>query len=304
MKQVRNVAAVIFVMLAAACQGNFGSGPQIPGTIQSSGTGPFGATPAATGSVAPNSVASGAPGETQAFLIADLAKGIACHESAGFSCVLHFNLPAPAPSSSAGAKGLSNASASPSATPTPTPTPSPGPKTSGSPGASTAPSPSAAPAGPTLSLTMTALPTDAPKMVITGKSVLPTTALMRIALVPSEDFTLDGAASAVFTLPKDQIENRGFAIQLFEDTVNKKKKRGYRPLFTLAKSSLSKQKLTFDFTPPKLTLPKGHKYLIVLYGDERTATASPAATGSAKASAAPDSSSSASPTPAARPTPL
>ncbi|MBC5814980.1 MAG: hypothetical protein GIW97_00420 [Candidatus Eremiobacteraeota bacterium] len=143
-------------------------------------------------------------------------------------------------------------------------------------------------------------------MIITGKNVLPTTALMRIALVPSEDFTLDGAASAVFTLPKDQIENRGFAIQLFEETVNKKNRHTLRPLFTLAKSSLSKQKLTFDFTPPKLTLPKGHKYLIVLYGDERTATASPAATGNAKSSAVPtdQGSGSASPTPAARPTPF
>ena len=147
-------------------------------------------------------------------------------------------------------------------------------------------------------------------MVITAKNATPTTAVIRIAIVPSEDFALDGPASATFTLPKDQVENRGFAIQLFEDTLDKKKRHVFKPLFTLAKSSLSKQTLTFSFTPPKLTLPKGHRYLIVLYGDERTATASPAATASAGASENPDQGSTPpekpsppSGVPAGRPTP-
>jgi len=146
---------------------------------------------------------------------------------------------------------------------------------------------------------MSALPADAPKMMITAKNALPTTAVMKIAIVPSQDFTLEGPASAVFTLPKDQVENRGFAIQLFEDTLDKKKRHVFKPLYTLAKSSLSKQTLTFSFTPPKITLPKGHTYLIVLYGDQRAATASPAATSSATA---PEHSEQSS-TPAGRPTP-
>ncbi|MDP9111100.1 MAG: hypothetical protein M3M96_05670, partial [Candidatus Eremiobacteraeota bacterium] len=168
------------------------------------------------------------------------------------------------------------------------------------------------PSGPTLALTMTVLPTDAPKMVITSKNALPTTAVMRIALVPSDDFMLDGPASAVFTLPKDQLGNRGFAIQLFEDSVNKKGKHDFRPLFTLAKSTLEKQKLAFSFTPPKLTLPKHHRYLIVLYGDERTSTVSPAASSSASpggtAPVAPiderSTPPSASASPSGRPTPI
>ncbi len=134
---------------------------------------------------------------------------------------------------------------------------------------------------------MTALPNDAPKMVITKKGAPATKALVRISLIPSDDFTLDGPAEAVFTLPKEEIPNRGFAIQLFEDTVHKKHHE-LRALFTLAKSTIDKQKLTFDFLPPKMTLPKGHHYFIILYGDDRpNSTPAPSGSGSPTADASP-----------------
>lgn len=129
-------------------------------------------------------------------------------------------------------------------------------------------------------------------MVVTDpKNVQVTVALVRLTLGFSENYVLDGPDSLVFTLPKEQlVAKRGFAIQLFEE-VTHKKHTDYKPLFTLAKSSLDKQELTFGFTPPKLALPKGHHYLIVLYGDQIPATpqpsASPAANATAGASAAP-----------------
>jgi hypothetical protein len=118
-----------------------------------------------------------------------------------------------------------------------------------------------------------------------------------VTLIPSADFPLDGRAIAEFTLPKEQLANRGFAIQLFEETV-RHKRHDIHPLYTLAKSTLVKQTLTFSMTPPKLTLPKGRKYFVVLYGDQQVAaSASPAGSASPVASASPSASPKASATP-------
>ncbi|GAC1652716.1 MAG: hypothetical protein NVS9B12_02300 [Vulcanimicrobiaceae bacterium] len=123
-------------------------------------------------------------------------------------------------------------------------------------------------------------------LVINPKNATPTVALLRLTLALSDDFTLDGRDSISFTLPKDELAtNRAFAIQLFQEIVHKKR-HDYKPLFTLAKSSLTKDELTFDFTPPKLQLPKGNHFLIVLYGDQLPATPAPTPTAPAGAGGA------------------
>ncbi len=108
-------------------------------------------------------------------------------------------------------------------------------------------------------------------MINHNPKAVATTALARVTLKPSADFPVSGLAIATFTLPEAQIPDRGFALQLFEE---KKKKKV--PLYSLAQSQLDKDKsaLTFTFKFPKITLPKGHTYLLVLYGDELPAASS------------------------------
>lgn len=283
---LRRAAVVLMVLSAAACQGSYSTGPQIPNTIPS-GTQ---ASPAsnATGNSAAQSSAS-AP-QSLSFAFSDAAHGFTCPESNGFGCTIKLNVPPETPAPSTSPKATASSS--------PTPSAAPSASSSASPSATPTATPSA---GPSFALTMSALPKDAPKMVITNKDAPPTTAVVLITLVPSADFTLDGRAIAEFTLPKEQLANRGFAIQLFEETV-RRKHHDIHPLYTLAKSVLVKQTLTFSMTPPKLTLPKGRKYFVVLYGDQQpVASASPAGSASPAASASPQVTPSASPKASATP---
>lgn len=283
MIRLRAAALSGIALLLAACQGSFSSGPQIPQL-------PTGAT--ATTTTAPQSAATGPaqkPLTTQAqtFALTDAPTGFKCPDAGGYGCVIRFNVPpetpAPPPARTTAKNKKRPPTPSPSPTPSPTPSPLPSPNASDSPGASprasASPTASASPAGGTVSVTLVALPADVPKMVITDqKNVVPTMPLMRVTLVLSENFILDGSANIVFTLPKEQVvEGRSFAIQLFEETVHKKK-TDYKPLFTLAKSTLDKQQLTFSFRPPKIELPKDHHYLVVLYADPLPATPQPVAT--------------------------
>lgn len=124
-------------------------------------------------------------------------------------------------------------------------------------------------------LTVAALPKDAPAMVHVPANSLDVVALMEVDLSPSADFVLDGPALAQFTLPKQQLSGRGFALQLFARAV-KGKHTAYRALWTFDRSTLANGTLTFGFTPPKLTVAKGSTYALVLYGDDRpAATSSP-----------------------------
>ena len=276
---LRRAAVLLAVLSAAACQGSYSSGPQIPNTVPSGAAGAPAANP--TTNPASNSQRTPAPG-TLTFAFADAAHGFTCPQNAGFGCTLKLNAAVETPAPTASPAGSARPSASPSPTPTPTPTPSPTAAPSGSPAASASPDAGA------FEVTVSALPKDAPKMVITKKDAAPTVAVMMLTLVPSADFVLDGRAVAEFTLPKEQVTNRGFAIQLFEETV-RHKHHDVHPLYTLAKSTLVKQTLTFSMTPPKLTLPKGRKYFIVLFGDvlaPAAATSSPAPSPSATASPA------------------
>ncbi|GAC1356494.1 MAG: hypothetical protein NVSMB31_17140 [Vulcanimicrobiaceae bacterium] len=284
MKRAYRALAVACMLLTVACQGSFGSGPQIPGTINPPGNGVPTQQPA---NASPGPLGSAAAAKSQSFALADAAKGIPCPESGGFGCTLRFNIPASSPTPSASpatgvkpGKGSPLPSPTPSPSPSPSPSPVPSPSSNASPKNSESPAASASPSGATLELQMTALPKDAPQMVITKKGAPATKALIRISLIPSDDFTLDGPAEAIFTLPKEEISDRGFAIQLFEETVHKKR-HDMKALFTLAKSTIDKQKLTFDFLPPKMTLPKGHHYYIILYGDDRpNPTPAPSTSGS------------------------
>ncbi|MDQ6930988.1 MAG: hypothetical protein M3126_10015 [Candidatus Eremiobacteraeota bacterium] len=293
MKRLRLVALAGIALLVAACQGSFSSGPQIP-QLPGTATGPS--------TTAPQSAASGTEqkpltAQPQTFALTDAPSGFKCPDAGGYSCVIRFNIPPETPTpvptraNSKNKKRTITPSPSPSPTPSPTPVPSPSAVASTSPGASphgsASPNASATPAGGTISISLVALPADVPKMVITDqKNAVPTIPLMRLTLVLSNSYILDGPASIVFTLPKDQlVENRSFAIQLFEETVHKKK-TDHKPLFTLTKSTLEKEQLTFAFRPPKIELPKDHHYLVVLYADQLPATPLPAASASASPTSA------------------
>ena len=283
--------ALIAASSLAACQGGFSSGTSIPNTIPQGNTVPQGQATAASSPKA-SPAASNAPASAS-MDFAQASEGFVCPKTVeGYSCVLRFNVVAtPSPAPTRNAKGGKLPTPSPTPSPTPTPSPSPSPAASGSPGASPEASPSASPSTGTVSLVVAVMPLLAPKLVYTGtKPAVPTTALMQLLLIPSADFALNGPAIATFTLPQEQIGNRGFAVQIFEEVIRKKKVT-QTPIVTLSKSELSKNTLTFAFTPPKITLPKNHHFLIVLYGDDRTETAAPASSGS------PSSSPAASPTP-------
>ncbi len=262
------ILGVFAVLSMVACQGNFGSGTALPGTA----SGPVGMPPD-NGSPGPNaplapvaSAASSAAPDTATVALADAATGLKCPDVDGFGCVLSFNVP----------------SAEASATPRPIPTSTEIATAAASPDLSASPAVTATPiSGPSMVLTLAAQPKDAPLMVNHNPKAVATTALARVTLKPSADFRINGLAIAAFTLPAAQIPDRGFALQLFEE---KKKKR--IPLYSLPKSELSKDKstLTFTFKFPKTTLPKGHTYLLVLYGDELPAASSSPAPAASSAS--------------------
>ncbi|HKU66783.1 MAG TPA: hypothetical protein VJP85_03310 [Candidatus Baltobacteraceae bacterium] len=311
----RLVAALALVALAA-CSGNFGTGTGMPQT--GPGIPPMGAgtpmppmdrngmpiNPSASPSPTPGTVGNAT------YPIEDAQKGFACGTlSEGYGCTLAFNLPPPTPTPSPSpknAKRKSKTTATPSPTPTPTPTPTPKASASPSPGASAgaSASPSPSPTPETITLQAQAPPKDAPKMVHVPANSLDTVALMMVQLTTNGDLDLDGWANAQFTLPKTEVDGRGFAVQLFQ--VNKRKKGvEYKPIWTFDKSTLNERTLTFSFQPPKMKIAKGSTYMLVLYGDDKSSAPSPAPSGSAPplpadmnpAAAPPDMTPAPSPTP-------
>ena len=262
MNGARSAALLCAFAMLTACQGSLSSGPSIPFTP------PPGANPVGESSPLPAQTSAPITTDTVSYAFDVAPDGFACPQSGGYNCVLRFNMPPEKPKAAAQTK-------SKPAPQTPAPSASPISPLENALSNPTAP-PSAAPkpSGPTMALTMTAMPSDAPKMVINSKTAIPTTALVRVMLVPSEDFTLQGAAIAQFTLPPGEIQSRGFAVQIFDEDVHGKR-HSWNPVITIAHSSLDGATLTFRFMPPKLTLPKDHRYLAVLYGDARPATPPP-----------------------------
>lgn len=116
-------------------------------------------------------------------------------------------------------------------------------------------------------------------MVHVPKNALNVVALMMVTITTSADFPLNGLAIAQFTLPKEQIGGRGFALQLFLQRTQGKNK-SYAPVLSLDKSSLDKNTLTFGFVPPKITVSKSNSYVLVLYGTDISASSTPSASSS------------------------
>ncbi len=117
-----------------------------------------------------------------------------------------------------------------------------------------------------------------------------TVALVALRLRTTADTTLSGGARIAYTLPKAQIAGRGFAVQLFEETQQKKKAIDTF-IGTYDRSTMQGTTLTFSFVTPKLLVKKGETWLLVLYGDERPTHASPSP------GASPSSSPGVSPAP-------
>jgi len=145
-----------------------------------------------------------------------------------------------------------------------------------------------------MALKLDVLAKDAPAMVHVPVKSMSVVALMQVTLTPSADFKLTGPALAQFTLPKEQLDGRGFALQLFERTTHRKK-HSDRAIWEFAKSDRQGNTLTFSFTPPKIDVPKGSTYLLVLYGDDHPATPAPSASPSASPTALPSASPSSTP---------
>jgi hypothetical protein len=129
-----------------------------------------------------------------------------------------------------------------------------------------------------------------------------TVALVALRLHTDADVTLAGNVTADFTLPKEQLGGRGFAVQLYHEDISKKHKVTDTFLGSYAKSKLAGTTLTFQVGAPSLQIKKDETWLIVLYGDELpSSTTSPSTSpsaspsGSASASASPSGSPSSSP---------
>ncbi|HET7815335.1 MAG TPA: hypothetical protein VFL13_13295 [Candidatus Baltobacteraceae bacterium] len=308
---MKSRALLILAALAAtaACSGNFATGTGMPQTqngvppVSASGQPPYdnkGMTQ--NGSPSPNPSLSPGVASGGTYPIADAQKGFTCPPTIdGYGCELRFNLPAPTPTP-APAKGKKGKAATPAPTATPSPTPSPSPSPSPDEGASPGGKPTPTPTPPpSIVLKNESLPKDAPAMVHTPAGSLDTVPLMMVHLTPNADFIVNGWAEASFTLPKEQVQERGFAVQLFKASVSKKRTT-YEPIWTFDKSTLKENTLTFSFDPPKTTIPKGGTYVLVLYGDDKSKVTSPApaATGSSapatSAPATPGASPSAVPT--------
>lgn len=298
-------ARIVFVSLAlalGACSGDFGTGTGMP---QSNPIPPMGSgTPVPGQMGGPNGLpqsqsqftplpnTSPQPGGGS-FPMSDASTtGFTCPQTAAnYGCELKFNLPPPTPTPSPNAKGQ-KATATPSPTPTPTPTPD-----DSDDNAPDTPTPSPSPTPVSVLLRAEANPKDAPEMMHLPQNTLDVVPLMLVSVTPGGDFKLAGYAQAQFTIPKEETQGRGFALQLFQED-SSHHKTVYNPLWTLNKSVLQDSTLTFTFNmKPAITIPKGATYALVLYADD-LAKSSP----SPSASPSPTVSPSTAPTAPASPT--
>lgn len=142
-----------------------------------------------------------------------------------------------------------------------------------------------------------------------------TEALVSLRMHTDADVTFAGNVSIDYTLPKEQIGGRGFAVQLYNEST-KHGKTTDSFFGNYAKSKLTGTTLHFDIDAPALQVKKNERWLLVLYGSElpsataapstspkasRSPSASPSASGSPSAS--PSASASASASPSASPSP-
>ena len=305
---LRTYAAPIAVVTLAltACQGSFSNGgTTTPGMPPNpvNGTG---------SSAAANAKAATSPTPSNGtYPFSQASTGFTCPEVQGFSCVLRFNIPlatpTPVPTASHGKSKKLAAKPKRTPVPSPSPTPSPSPQPSASDAVaseSATPSDSASPSASdspeaNVTIKLDPLPKDAPPMTNPDPSAVATTPLLALRMSVDGDVTLDGAASADFTLPKEQIGGRGFAIQLFAETQGKHHRVSDRYLGSYSQSTLDGTTLHFSFVPPTVTVKKGETWLFVLYGDERPSVSTSPGEGSAAPSTSPAAGESSAPAPSA-----
>ncbi|HVA32710.1 MAG TPA: hypothetical protein VNG31_01095 [Candidatus Baltobacteraceae bacterium] len=299
--KIRAAFAALALVLAA-CQGGFDSGaggmggmggdmgPPVgnpgpigaPGEMQGPTTGPNGQPELSV----PGSTL--APNEAQ-YPVADGPNGMKCPQVSlqmqQFNCSVSFNLPPPSPSPSP--SGSPNPKSKPTPTPTPSPTPSPRASASGD----TSPTPSPTPPG-TITLQMEPMPKDVPPMTHPDPRALRIAPLVAIRLQSDENFSLDGYASVQYTLPRQQVAGRGFAIQLYDEG-NLRGRRTDQFLATYNTYNAQEQTITFVFPTPKVTVKRGQIWLLALYGLQYPPNTTPAPSVSPSPSPSPSASASA-----------
>ncbi len=230
-----------------------------------------------------------APNQTQ-FAVADGPSGVKCPVVTLFGCTVSFNIPTPAPAASG---------ATPTPKPTPTPTPTPSPSASDdSDDNSDSGDTNASPTPPgTITLQMEPLPKDVPAMTNPDPRALRVTPLVAIRLQSDTDFSLNGTAAVNYTIPRQQVSGRSFAIQLYNEAALRGK-RTDQFLATYTKSTVGDTTIQFNFTTPRVTVKRGQIWLLALYGMQfppgTTPTPSPSPGGSATPSPSPSPAPSSS----------
>ena len=101
-----------------------------------------------------------------------------------------------------------------------------------------------------------------------------TLALFSIHLDADADAVLQGKAYADFTVPQDQLDNRMFAVQLFRETVSKKKVTDSY-IGSYIESKVEGNTVSFGLDVPKFQIKKDEVWLIVLYGEDIPPSGSP-----------------------------
>jgi hypothetical protein len=294
------VAFATIALALGACQGGLDSGGggmpgmmgppvQQPGPMGSGGM--QGPTIGANGQpelTVPGSTL--APNESQ-FAVGDAPNGVKCPLFQQYTCTVSFNIPTPAPSSSPGSKS----------TPKPTPSPTPSPSPSASSGSDDnvddsggdASTPAPTPPG-TVTLQMEPLPKDVPSMTNPDPRALRITPLVAVRLQSDTDFSLNGGAAVQYSIPRQQVATRSFAIQLYNETAVRGK-RTDQYVATYTKSTVGDSTVQFAFSTPRVTVKRGQIWLIALYGFQYPPGTTP--------TPSPDASTSSSPSPSANPSP-
>jgi hypothetical protein len=250
--------------------GQLGASPGgMPGEMQGPQIGPNG-QPELT---APG--ATLAPNEAQ-YPVGQGPNGMKCPQLSvqmqQFNCTLSFNIPPPSPSPSPG-KTKAKATATPSPTPSPSPSPSSGSDDEDDTGATPSPTPPG-----TITMQVEAMPKDVPPLTNPDRRAMGITPLMAIRLQSDSNFNLDGLASLQYVLPRQQLPNRGFWVQLYNEGVLRGK-RTDQFLASYNKYVSNEQIVQFNFPTPKITVKRGQIWLLALYGltypPNATATPSP-----------------------------
>ncbi|MBV8491145.1 MAG: hypothetical protein JO199_11505, partial [Candidatus Eremiobacteraeota bacterium] len=159
------------------------------------------------------------------------------------------------------------------------------------------PTPSPSPPG-TITLQMEGLPKDVPSMTNPDPRVLRVTPLMALRLQSDTDFSLNGFASASFTLPQSQFVGRSFSIQLYNEGVVRGK-RNDQFLASYAIATTQGTTVQFSFPTPKVTVRRGQIWMLVLYGYQYPPGMTPTPSPSPGVSASPSTSASPSAAPTA-----